>query len=42
MEPSNYIGRAPEQVLEFLEEYVNPVLAKYKGEKEYKDQGLNV
>ena len=29
LEPSRYVGRAPEQVLEFVEEEVDPVLAKY-------------
>ncbi|KAJ8956710.1 hypothetical protein NQ318_014065 [Aromia moschata] len=30
LDPSTYIGRAAEQVLEFLEEEVKPVLEKYK------------
>ncbi len=29
LEPARYVGRAPEQVLEFVEEEVDPVLAKY-------------
>lgn len=31
LNPSTFIGRAPEQVTEFLEEEVQPVLEKYKG-----------
>ncbi|MCL4145251.1 UNVERIFIED_CONTAM: hypothetical protein GTU68_010401 [Idotea baltica] len=30
LEPERYVGRAPEQVLEFMEEEVDPILAKYK------------
>lgn len=30
MEPSRYIGRCPEQVTDFLEEYVRPVLAAHR------------
>lgn len=29
MEPKNYIGRAPQQVEEFISDYVNPALEKY-------------
>jgi adenylosuccinate lyase len=29
LEPSRFVGRAPQQVLEFIEEEVDPVLAKY-------------
>jgi adenylosuccinate lyase len=29
LEPSRYVGRAPEQVLEFVEEEVDPVLERY-------------
>lgn len=32
LNPSNYIGRAPEQVDAFLSEHINPVLKKYKEE----------
>ena len=31
LDPSTFIGRAPEQVDQFLEEEVNPILAKYPG-----------
>jgi adenylosuccinate lyase len=31
LDPSTFIGRAPEQVEEFLKEEVQPVLAKYPG-----------
>lgn len=30
MEPKNFIGRSKEQVEEFLEEYINPVIEKNK------------
>ena len=29
MEPSRYIGRCPQQVTEFLRDYIQPVLTKY-------------
>lgn len=31
VDPATFVGRAPEQVDEFLEQEVQPVLAKYKG-----------
>ncbi|OXU25705.1 hypothetical protein TSAR_014134 [Trichomalopsis sarcophagae] len=31
LEPSTFVGRAPEQVLEFIQEEVYPVLANYEG-----------
>lgn len=31
LDPSTFVGRAPEQVGEFLEEEVYPVLENYKG-----------
>jgi adenylosuccinate lyase len=34
LEPSLYVGRAPEQVEEFLEDDIYPVLKKYKKEIE--------
>lgn len=34
MDPATFIGRAPQQVDEFLSEEVGPVLAKYKGSLE--------
>ena len=34
MDPSTFIGRAPQQVAEFLEEEVNPVLRRYEGKLE--------
>ena len=30
MEPKNFIGRAPEQVVEFIKEEIDPVLAPFK------------
>lgn len=33
LEPSTFVGRAPEQVLEFLQEEVYPVLADYEGKE---------
>lgn len=33
LDPSTFIGRAPEQVVEFIEEEVYPVLENYKGLK---------
>ncbi|XP_076293321.1 adenylosuccinate lyase [Lasioglossum baleicum] len=32
LDPSTFVGRAPEQVVEFLEEEVYPVLENYKGQ----------
>jgi len=32
LDPKNYIGRAPEQVEEFIEEYIKPVLKQYDDE----------
>ena len=32
MDPSRYVGRAPKQVEEFLEEVIRPVLADNAGE----------
>jgi len=32
LNPKNYIGRAPEQVKEFIEEYIKPVLQQYNDE----------
>ena len=34
MDPATFIGRAPEQVTEFLEEEVDPVLRRYEGKLE--------
>lgn len=31
LDPSTFVGRAPEQVVEFLEEEVYPVLENYEG-----------
>jgi len=31
LDPSSFVGRAPEQVKEFIEEEVKPVLANYTG-----------
>ncbi|KNF08889.1 adenylosuccinate lyase PurB [Gottschalkia purinilytica] len=30
LKPENFVGRAPEQVVEFIEECINPILSKYK------------
>ena len=32
MDPARYIGRAPGQVAEFLEEVIAPILARYPDE----------
>lgn len=31
LDPSSFVGRAPEQVVDFLKEEVEPVLANYEG-----------
>lgn len=31
LDPRTFVGRAPQQVIEFLEEEVNPVLENYEG-----------
>ena len=36
LDPSTFVGRAPEQVDEFLKEEVAPVLKKYEGKLEGK------
>ena len=30
MKPENFVGRAPEQVVEFIEAEVKPIVEKYK------------
>ena len=30
LDPMNFVGRAPEQVVEFVEEYLEPSIAPYK------------
>lgn len=42
LDPSTYIGRAPEQVTEFLEDEVKPVLALYDLEKINKPVNLSI
>ncbi|CAN5672884.1 adenylosuccinate lyase [soil metagenome] len=42
LQPSRYIGRAPEQVDEFLEQWVDPVLQLYAGELTGKTPDLHV
>lgn len=32
LSPGNFVGRAPQQVDDFLEEYIHPLLKKYEGE----------
>lgn len=34
LDPASFVGRAPEQVTEFLEDEVKPVLSKYKDKLE--------
>ncbi|HEX8974603.1 MAG TPA: adenylosuccinate lyase [Patescibacteria group bacterium] len=41
LDPSRFIGRAPFQVEEFIEEEINPLLAKYEGQLE-KEVVINV
>ena len=41
MDPKTFIGRAPNQVLEFIEQEVNPVLVPYK-EHLQKEAELNI
>ena len=36
LEPNTFIGRAPEQVQEFYDEEIQPVLQKYQGQLEQK------
>ena len=42
LEPSRYIGRCPEQVEEFLQNCVRPVLDKYAGALKKKETELKV
>ena len=42
MEPSRYIGRCPQQVTEFLNEYVQPVLTEYSAALGGKETELKV
>ena len=42
LNPDDYVGRAPEQVDAFLEEWVTPVLARYAGEVEQPTPELHV
>lgn len=42
LDPALYIGRCPEQVTEFLDEAVNPILAKYAGDMDLADAELKV
>ncbi|XP_059473999.1 adenylosuccinate lyase [Neocloeon triangulifer] len=42
LDPSTFVGRAPQQVTEFLEEEVRPVLALYKGKIESLSSELKV
>ena len=42
MEPSRYIGRCPQQVTEFLMEYVQPVLTQYSAALSGKETELKV
>lgn len=41
LNPNDYVGRAPEQTEEFVSEYVNPIILKYKDELGIKAE-LNV
>ena len=42
LEPAHYIGRCPEQVTEFLEEDIRPVLVRYPHALEGKQAELKV
>ena len=42
LEPGRYIGRCPEQVTEFLEQEINPVLSKYPAALQGSDIELKV
>jgi adenylosuccinate lyase len=42
LDPKKYIGRAPEQVDDFMRDYVRPVLQKYAGLKDIKEAELKV
>ena len=42
LDPSLFIGRAPEQVTEFLEECVDPIISKYSSELSVQLDELNV
>jgi len=42
LDPNNYVGRAPEQVEEFINEVVEPILKKYKNLVGEKAEDLNV
>ncbi|XP_046399485.1 adenylosuccinate lyase [Ischnura elegans] len=42
LDPKTFIGRAPEQVTEFLKEEVNPVLNKYRGQMSDKPIVLDI
>lgn len=32
LKPENFIGRSPKQVTEFIDQYIDPVLEKYKSQ----------
>ena len=42
LNPENLCGRAKNQVTDFIEEYVNPVIEKYKGLISTEDEEMNV
>ena len=42
LQPEKYVGRAPEQVDRFLEEWVTPVLARHGNEIEQPTPDLHV
>lgn len=42
LEPSRYIGRCPEQVTDFLTDYVQPVLERYADALNAKETALKV
>jgi adenylosuccinate lyase len=30
MDPKNFVGRAPKQVIEFVDDVINPIISEYK------------
>ena len=42
LEPSRYLGRCPEQVTDFLNEYVNPVMEAHATALSQKETELKV
>lgn len=38
LDPKKFVGRAPSQVQEYYDEYVKPILEKYKDELDFESQ----